>query len=159
LNRLVQALHEAGILLAVATALGLIYTASNEKGLFARSSEAKITERVAAEAPPMISLSEAWNLYQSGDAVFVDARHEFDFRLGHITGAINVPLREYEVKKALLSGFPKNKLIVAYCDGAECNSSIELSVKLMQDGYTDVKIFFGGWREWEDANHPTEKSP
>lgn len=107
----------------------------------------------------MISRDEAGSLFESGSAVFVDARHDFDFNLGHIKGAINVPLKDYDVKKSALDGIPKDRTMIAYCDGAECNSSIELSVKLMKDGYKNVRIFFGGWREWVDANLPIEKQP
>jgi rhodanese-related sulfurtransferase len=105
----------------------------------------------------MVSRDEARSLFESGSAVFVDARHSFDFDLSHIKGAISVPLKDYDVKKAALDGIPKDRLIVVYCDGAECNSSIELSVKLMTDGYRNVRIFFGGWREWIDANLPIGK--
>ena len=157
--RLRQAIREATALFLVAAALGFIYTAATEKGLFARSPVRKAALPSETQAPPMISRDEAWSYFQSGNAVFVDARHDFDFKLGHIKGAINVPLKDYEIRKNALSGIAPNRLIVAYCDGAECNSSIELSVKLMEDGYTNVKIFFGGWREWEDANLPTEKTP
>ncbi len=105
----------------------------------------------------MISRDEAWALFQTGMAVFVDARHEFDFKLGHIKGAINIPLKEYDERKSALSGVSVDRDIVVYCDGAECNSSIELSVKLMKDGHRNVRIFFGGWSEWSAANLPTEK--
>jgi 3-mercaptopyruvate sulfurtransferase SseA len=91
--------------------------------------------------------------------MFVDARHEFDFKLGHIKGAINVPLKDYDLRKSVLNGTSPDRVIIAYCDGAECNSSIELSVKLMKDGHPTVKIFFGGWKEWEAANLPVEKTP
>lgn len=107
----------------------------------------------------MISRDEARSFFESGSALFVDARQDFDFSLGHIKGALNVPLKDYDVKKSAINGIPKDRLIIAYCDGAECNSSIELSVKLMKDGYRNVRIFFGGWREWVDANLPTEKGP
>ena len=155
--RFKQALREAGILVLIAGALGLIYTSATEKGLFARSPKAVGSLRFDAPAPSMISREEARVLFDSSSAVFVDARHDFDYNLGHIKGAISVPLKDYDLKKGVLNGIPKNRIIIAYCDGAECNSSIELSVKLMKDGYRNVKIFFGGWREWVDANLPIEK--
>ena len=157
--RLRHALREAAALLLVAAALGLIYAAATEKGIFARSPVRKAMSPAGTQAPPMISLDEAWKYFQSGTALFVDARHDFDFKLGHIKGAINIPLKDYDLRKSALNGTTPDRIIVAYCDGAECNSSIELSVKLMKDGYSNVKIFFGGWREWEAANHPVEKTP
>ncbi len=158
MTRFRQALREATALVLLAAALGFIYTAATEKGLFARTTPAKTSLPVGAHTPSMISRDEAWSYYQAGTATFVDARHDFDFKLGHIKGALNVPLKDYDLRKSALDGIPPDHLIVAYCDGAECNSSIELSVKLMKDGYTNVKIFFGGWREWEAANLPIEKT-
>jgi rhodanese-related sulfurtransferase len=159
LIRLKKALREAVVLIVVAAALGFIYTAATEKGVFARDPRSKAASRTAADTPSMVSFAEARTLFDSTSTLFVDARHEFDFKLGHIKGAVNVPLAEYDVKKRALEGISRNRLIVAYCDGAGCNSSIELSVRLMKDGFTNVKIFFGGWREWADANLPTEKQP
>ena len=157
--RFKEALREAGILILVACALGLVYTSATEKGMFARTPRTKTAQRADIPTPSMISLDEARSSFESGLAVFVDARHDIDFNLGHIQGALNVPLSDYDVKKSVLRGIPKDHLIIAYCDGSECNSSIELSVKLMKDGYKSVRIFFGGWREWVDAKLPIEKQP
>jgi len=159
LIRLLQALREAGVLLLVAAALGFIYTAATEKGMFARPAPALAAQSAGLPAPAMVTRDQAQVYFDSGTAAFIDARHEFDYKLGHIRGAINIPLRMYETKKAALDTIPKSRLLVVYCDGAECNSSIELSVKLTKDGYTDVKIFFGGWSEWTSSNLPIDKSP
>jgi len=153
------ALREAGVLFLVACALGLVYTAATEKGMFARTIQSQTALRADVPAPSMISRDEARSFFEAGPALFVDARNDFDFNLGHIKGAVNVPLKDYDVRKSALREVPRDHLIIAYCDGAECNSSIELSVKLMKDGYRNVKIFFGGWREWVDANLPIEKTP
>ena len=147
------------MLLLVAAALGFIYTAATEKGMFARLAPTLPAQSAGLLAPAMISRDQAQAYFEAGATVFIDARHEFDYKLGHIRGAINIPLRMYETKKAVLDTIPKTRLLVAYCDGAECNSSIELSVKLAKDGHTDVKIFFGGWREWTASNLPIDKSP
>jgi rhodanese-related sulfurtransferase len=158
LTRLHQAFREAGVLLLVAAALGFIYTAATEKGLFAHPTPTAPGQPAGLLAPAMVTRDQAQAWFNSGTAVFIDARHEFDFKLGHIRGAINIPLRMYETKMALLDTIPKNRLLITYCDGAECNSSIELSVKLAKDGYSVVKIFFGGWREWTEANLPIDTS-
>jgi rhodanese-related sulfurtransferase len=159
LIRFNQAVREAGILILVACALGLVYTSATEKGMFARSPRLKVSQRADIPTPSMINRDQAKSFYDSSSAVFVDARHDFDFKLGHIKGALNVPLKDYDVAKNALSAIPKDRMIIAYCDGAGCNSSIELSVRLMKDGYKNVRIFFGGWREWVDANLPVEKLP
>lgn len=157
--RLRQALREAWMLLIVGAALGFIYTSATEKGLFARGAPETSAQGLGPDARQMISRDEAWSIYQTGSALFVDSRHDFDFRAGHIKGALNAPLGIYELAKSPLKDVAKDRLLVVYCDGAECNSSIELAVRLMKDGFKNVRISFGGWREWVDANHPTEKTP
>jgi rhodanese-related sulfurtransferase len=159
LIRFKLALREAGILILVACALGLVYTSATEKGMFARSVRMTKAQRADVPTPSMISLDEAKGMFEAGSAVFIDGRHEFDFNLSHIKGALSIPLKDYDVKKSALDRFPKDHLMIAYCDGAECNSSIELSVKLMKDGFKNVRIFYGGWREWRDAHLPIEKQP
>lgn len=139
--------------------LGISYTATFKKGLF--SDEAKQSSTLHHRTNtnlPMIDLAAARGLFESGSALFVDGRHEFDYKLGHIKGAINIPLKDFESRKAALSSLPKDKTIVTYCDGAECNSSIELAAKLFAEGFTDVRIFFGGWNEWNAHHLPTEQS-
>jgi rhodanese-related sulfurtransferase len=147
------------VLLLVATALGFIYTAATEKGIFAPAPAALPTLPAGITAPAMITREQAQAYFESGVALFIDARHEFDYKNGHIKGAMNIPLRMYEKKKDLLESVPRSRLVVVYCDGADCNSSIELSATLAKEGYTDVKIFFGGWRDWTSANLPVEKTP
>lgn len=148
-----RALREAGVLLFTAAALGFLYTAATEKGLFADANVP--TSPLSGEhAPVLVPLKEARTYFESGEALFIDSRHEFDYKLGHIRGAMNLPLKEFGEKQELLPTMPKDKLLIVYCDGAECNSSIELSSKLFQSGYSNVKIFFGGWREWEAAGLP-----
>ena len=147
------------MLLLVATALGFIYTAATEKGMFVHRPAPPPTTSGSLVSPGMISRDQAQRYFEAGTALFLDARHEFDYQLGHIRGAINIPLRMYETRKTALDTIPKDRLLIAYCDGANCNSSIELSAKLAIDGYTGVKIFFGGWQEWTAANLPVDKKP
>lgn len=154
-----QGVQEAGLILLAACVLGFSYTATSKKGIFAEAREKSAAQHSsAANSLPMIGLDEARSLFENGQALFIDARHEFDYKLGHIKGAINIPLNEYDAKKSILAEYAKEKIIIAYCDGAECNSSIELAARLFADGFTSVKIFFGGWREWSGGQLPVEQS-
>ncbi len=141
---------QSAIIVVASCVLGFASTSISGKGFFAPLPEAS-TQR---KAPQFISLDEARALHENQSAMFIDGRHAYDFGLGHIKGAINIPLSEFEVAVPLLSSIPKDQTLVTYCDGAECNSSIELAVKLDSLGYPNVRIFFGGWKEWQSANLP-----
>jgi rhodanese-related sulfurtransferase len=154
-----QGMREAAWILLAATVLGFSYTASFKKGFFRAAADEQVTlHNRPSPNLPIIDLAFARGLFESGAALFVDGRHEFDYQLGHIKGAINIPLKEFERRKSLLASLPKDRTIVTYCDGAECNSSIELAARLYAEGFTDVRIFFGGWNEWNAQRLPTERS-
>ena len=149
-----QALREALALIVAAIVLGVVYSFITKQGFFAKPQP---VQPVAMSNMEMIPLAKAKELFESKNALFVDARHEFDYKEGHIHGAVNVALNNFDAQYAHLNTISKDKLLIVYCDGAECNSSIELAVKLMDSGFTNVKIFFGGWQEWNSAKLPVEK--
>jgi rhodanese-related sulfurtransferase len=150
--------REAALIAAAAVLLATAYNAIAGKGIFSEARHEASSTPVAQEVPPtFILFEEALGFFNSGDGLFVDARHEYDYKLGHIKGAVNLPLKELDTHTSVYAGWPKDKLLVVYCDGAECNSSVELAKKLSAAGFTNVKIFFGGWTEWQANKKPTEQ--
>ena len=154
-SRLLAAAKEALLVLLSAVLLGFAYTVVTKKGFFSPSPVAT-SQPTSIVAPEFISFEEAVSFFSQGTALFVDARHEFDYKLGHIKGAINVPLKDFRLENSPLAAVSRDKRIVTYCDGAECNSSIELAKKLSEAGFTNVKMFFGGWNEWQNNHLETE---
>ncbi len=152
-NRFKIAGREALFLFFAAVILGFAYTGVMKKGLFFRP-EGQV---YGAVAPVFISYEDAAQLFKSGNVLFVDARHEYDYSQGHIEGAINVPLADFKLQNSALSDVKRDQSIVTYCDGAECNSSIELAKLLSAAGFTKVKMFFGGWNEWQSHHQPSKK--
>ena len=146
-----RALREAAVIVAMATLFGFAYTVVLSKGFFAPP-----TGKVQTPAPAVIGYDEARALFDRGGVLFVDARPPFDFGLGHIKGALNLPLKDFETRGQILELFPKDQLLVTYCDGEDCNSSVLLAAKLDSAGYRNVKVFFGGWKEWTARHLPVE---
>jgi rhodanese-related sulfurtransferase len=102
-----------------------------------------------------ITLGEAEWLFSEEEALFIDSRPKEDFRAGHILGAVNIPFEEYKRENALdLIFLPPEGTVVVYCDGSECNSSLELAKVLHHKGLLDIRIFFGGWVEWTREGLP-----
>jgi len=149
-----QSINEALLLITAATVLGFAYTFVTKQGFFSGNNP---NPHAAATNLEMISLEKAKGLHESQDALFVDSRHDFEYKMGHIHGAINIALREVNTHRALLESIPKEKMLIIYCDGIECNSSIELALKLTELKFTNVKVFFGGWQEWKANNLPIDK--
>jgi rhodanese-related sulfurtransferase len=145
------------VLAVCAVILGFSSTAIRGKGVFgASASLSPATQGVRSDSPTMIQLPEAKRLFESGEALFLDARHAFDFARGHIPGAINVPLNEFDNRPGLPDSLPRNRILITYCDGVECNSSIGLAARLRDAGVSGVRIFFAGWNEWQAQHLPVE---
>jgi rhodanese-related sulfurtransferase len=154
-----QATKESAFIICAAVILGFSYSLVAGKGLFASAGSArKPIVRSVVSPPVSIDLTGAKALFEKDSAVFVDARHFFDFRRGHIKSAVSIPLNQFDSMQEEVAALPRDKAIVVYCDGSECNSSIELAARLYEDGIPEVRIFFGGWQEWIANNLPTETS-
>lgn len=107
--------------------------------------------------PKALDLAQALELFEQGEAVFVDARMPDEFAAGHIPGAMNLPYDELESHLDVLNYLPDGGLVITYCDGSECELSLELADELTAMGFGQVRVFFGGWEQWFEAGHPTEE--
>ncbi len=154
--RWLHAVREFLLVVLVATVVGSSYAGVSGKGFFQKKTSPTRLRKLAALAPAMISWNEAQTFFESKKALFIDSRNPHEYRRGHIRGAINIPLNDFEREKQLLAKTPKDKFLVTYCDGVECNSSMSMAEKLMELGFTNVKIFFGGWQDWEANKLPVE---
>jgi rhodanese-related sulfurtransferase len=126
-------LSEAAVIVVASILLGFTYTAVSGKGLFGPSHDGTGGVTVPGEdSSTFITYEEALDYFEKDKALFIDARHEYDYNLGHIPGARNLPLKEFESRNDILSSITKDKLLITYCDGAECNSSVELASKLYE---------------------------
>lgn len=157
-----SAVREAMWVGCVSLILAVAYNGLNGKGLFdvssARSSPSHSSSLSSPSSAAIIPIESAKALFDGGNALFIDSRHAYDFDLGHISGAMNIPLKEgAEAVKGLT--IDKARTIVVYCDGVECNSSLEVGAAFVSNGYTDVRIFFGGWQSWRSAGYPWEANP
>jgi rhodanese-related sulfurtransferase len=161
----IRPLIEAGSIAVLALVLSLAYNSFSSHGIELIGKERKLpssadtTQRQAAKDTPrprLIDFDEAYRLYEEGNALFADARHEDDFAMGHIKGAILLPLSRLEENPQLLKGVPKDKVIVTYCGGVDCALSIDVGEKLAALGYTNVLVYFAGWLDWQQKNLPIE---
>jgi len=107
---------------------------------------------------PRINLVGAKNRFDLKSAVFLDARSPDEYKEGHIPGALNYYADDLDQFAPLV--LPqlkdKNQELVAYCHGSSCELSLVLARALINLGYTNVKVFFGGWPEWKKAGYPIQ---
>ena len=107
------------------------------------------SQRDALEA---ISRKELATRLKDGTVTVLDVRPEAEFSLGHLPGAINIPIAEL---KRQLSDLPKRREIVAYCRGPYCVWSFEAVATLRAKGYR-VRRLEDGFPEWKAAGLDVE---
>jgi rhodanese-related sulfurtransferase/DNA-binding transcriptional ArsR family regulator len=80
----------------------------------------------------------------------LDVRPDDEFALGHLPGAVNIPLRNL---KARLSELDPKQEIVAYCRGPYCVLSYEAVAALRACGFKARRLE-DGFPEWRAAGLP-----
>jgi len=99
----------------------------------------------------------AKKLYDSQEFVFVDARSRDDYDEGHISGAVSLPVGQFDEKiEAFLEQHPSENAIITYCSGRTCEDSHKLAQLLLAFGYTEINVFIDGFPGWEAEGYPIE---
>lgn len=104
-----------------------------------------------------IDIDAAKFLYDSGRAIFIDARNHVEFKESHIKGAVSIQTNATPEEINKLKNMLKDKVLITYCHGIGCHLSDRVAYKLYDMGYRNIAIFFGGWNEWNKYNYPIEK--
>ena len=96
-------------------------------------------------------VNEKW----AGNVLWIDARIESRFALGHVPGAILLNDQNFHDKladhlEALQKASVEQKAVVVYCDAEACQASRKIREELVQTlGLENVFILKGGWRGWQ----------
>ncbi len=106
----------------------------------------------ARDSLEAVSRAELVARLKAGVVTVLDVRPEDEFALGHLPGAISVPLRALEDRLAELD---PGREIVAYCRGPYCVLSYEAVALLRARGFK-VRRLEDGLPEWRAAGLPVE---
>ena len=101
-----------------------------------------------------ISIDVAERLF-SDSVLFIDAREEEYYIEGHIPNSIcndDFDSLVYQIEDfvAYNNGF------VVYCSDDDCGSSEDLAYQLQDQGFTNIYLFKGGWKQWVENDLPVE---
>lgn len=111
--------------------------------------------------PPLAPVLDDTQLLQDAlsrpETVLVDARADFFYEMGHIPGAINMPLDDHnsESLAAWKRTLPPGATIIVYCSDSLCPMAAQLAEKMMALGLAP-KIFKPGFDAWEEMGLPVE---
>ena len=109
-----------------------------------------------ADKVPRLSLGGVENRFDKKTCVFLDARKPEEYQEGHIPGALNFYGNELDSFAPLIVPklTDKKQEIIAYCHGGDCDLSLQVAKTLIEQGYTHVEIFQGGWPDWKKSGYP-----
>ena len=162
-----QHLRRAGLVAARRAGKHVLYRLADDAVVALLAALRSIAERALGEVEKVVagyfrkrdelepvSHKELMRRLKDGSVTLLDVRPEDEFTLGHIPGALNIPLRALEKRLAEL---PKRREIVAYCRGPYCVLSFEAVAALRARGFK-VRRLADGLPEWRAAGLPVAAS-
>jgi len=128
---------------------GMLSHGATDEGLLANANAiASIQQAHLGNFIPKVCASKIRRLLGS-DTVLVDARLKTDYEAGHLKGAVSVPVDANDIRRhEAMVGVPGDARIVVYCQSSKCKFAEMVAVQLVNDGFSDISIFKGGWNEW-----------
>ncbi|MBX9944095.1 MAG: metalloregulator ArsR/SmtB family transcription factor [Reyranella sp.] len=158
-----QHLRRAGLVAGRRDGKFVFYRLADDAVLGLLASLRRIAERQSAEVERVVrsyfndrdsleavSRAELMDRLKAGIVTVLDVRPEDEFALGHLPGAINVPLGALERR---LTDLEPDREIVAYCRGPYCVLSYEAVAMLRARGFK-VRRLEDGLPEWRAAGLP-----
>lgn len=162
-----QHLRRAGLVASRREGKFVLYRLADETVLGLLSELRRVAERNVAEVSQIVrgyfadrdnmepvSRAELLERSKAGLVTVLDVRPEDEFAVGHLPGAVNIPLSELEARLAELN---PDQDIVAYCRGAYCVLSFEAVAELRRRGFR-VRRLEDGYPEWKATGLPVETS-
>jgi rhodanese-related sulfurtransferase/DNA-binding transcriptional ArsR family regulator len=161
-----QHLRRAGLLTAKRQGKFVHYTLADDGILDVLTALRRIAERNIAEVDRVVrgyfnkldglepvTRKQLLKLIRAGAVTVLDVRPSDEFDLGHLPGAVNIPLRAL---KARLAEINPDREIVAYCRGEYCVLSFEAVALLRARGFKARRLE-EGLPEWRAAGLPINK--
>jgi rhodanese-related sulfurtransferase len=96
-----------------------------------------------------VGVSQAVQLANQNNGVFIDVRSHEKFKGGSIPQAKNIPVADLEAK---MSTLPKDKPIIVVCEHGR--ESATVASKLRKNGFNEAVTLEGGLRKWIDSGMP-----
>ncbi len=110
-----------------------------------RQEEAALNKNIGS-----VMLEQAREMHASW-TTFIDSRPPEQFGAGHIQNAFNIPEEMFDEAFANFRHtlqIPFDQPLVVYCGGADCALSYRIAQKLAGKGYTNIRVYKGGYDEW-----------
>ncbi len=101
-----------------------------------------------------ITPEESSHLLKKGKAVIVDVRDQGQYQVGHVKGALSIPLAEIGAR---VNELPRDKMIITYDASPIEHTSARGVLDLNGKGISNAAALLGGYNAWVKAGYPTTK--
>ncbi|HEV8177886.1 MAG TPA: rhodanese-like domain-containing protein, partial [Gemmatimonadales bacterium] len=109
------------------------------------------TSKGQLQTIPTLTLAQVSSQLQTDRVTVLDVRGEAEWKSGHLSGSLNVPVGSLEARAQEIS---RDQPVIVHCQtGARAAIGASL---LRARGFTDVRYFPGGFAEWHAAEMPVE---
>jgi rhodanese-related sulfurtransferase len=155
-ERLKRGVLQTSFLLGTIFVIAITYHACSSVGLLRNpTAVAEVTRRYYSVDIPEIPLAEMQRIVDEKNTPLFDARYVRDYNHGTIPGAISLPISSsLTERQQQLQGIDKTKRLVVFCQSAGCAYADEVAQFLKFNGYNNVVIYRGGYREWDKNKAP-----
>ena len=160
-----QAMRRAGLVTSVRDGKFVNYRLADDGVLGAFAAIRSVAEKHSAEVERVvrgwfdrrddmepISREELAARMSDGAVTVIDVRPPDEYALGHLPGAINVPLSELSARSEV---FEPGREVIAYCRGPWCVMSFEAVAELRSQGLRARRLQ-DGMPEWKAAGLSVE---
>jgi rhodanese-related sulfurtransferase len=111
----------------------------------------KLLSKYNSHSIPYISVEELKMQSDNKNLYVLDSREIEEFEVSHLKNAIFVGYNNFEIDKIIFKIPEKNAPIVVYCSLGIRSENI--SEKLKDAGYTNIKNLYGGIFEWKNKGY------
>lgn len=95
---------------------------------------------------------------RGADFELVDVLPRVPYERHHLPGAIHIVSDDIETEAPCRLP-ARDRTMVVYCGSTRCRRSEKAAARLERLGYTDVREYVEGRRDWEAAGMPLESGP
>ena len=137
------------------TGIALIGQWDNKAGVVtARSKQDVVVPSIEINNPLRIR-----EMLKRGDIFLVDVRPEDAYDQGHLPGALSFPLYQFDhLQDGFQNQIKKDGSVLVYCSGFDCSDSHRFASRLIDLGFTNVRVYAGGYNEWEEMGFEVERN-
>jgi rhodanese-related sulfurtransferase len=114
-----------------------------------------VTDLLQSKRASIAELAEVLQYHYQSTSLFVDVRPRRFFNFSTISNSINLPASEAQISEDVLKTLSQASVVIVFGTERASHEPQTVASRLMNLGVKNVKIYQGGWTEWNSCKLPT----